>query len=197
MINVDLKNIEIIPSSTGGGEYDDTAIKSDISKLQSTKADKTEIPNIANKLEVTNIKAGENVTLTTSGNNVTINATAPSGGGSATGIRTLHYKFSRAHGSYPLFIADDYSNLKAGDIYIVKIDCGTVSYPNEVTNNLFFPNIDFNFPDFNFVSQQGQGLVKCYLCYLDCEGSGKETLNIGYCNDTDYEPTNAKLKQLL
>lgn len=235
MINLDLKNIEIIPSSSDSNEgYDDTQLKSDITQLQNTKADKTELNNylttekasstyqvkgnyltehqnishlatinnmnnaLSNKLGTANILAGDNITLSTSGNNITINSIA-SGGGSAsdTGIRTLHYKFFRAHGSYPLFIADDYSNLKAGDLYIAKIDWGTVSYPNEVTNNLFFPNIDFNFTDFNFVSQQGQGYVKSYLCYLDCEGGGNDTLNIGYCNDTDYEPTNAKLKQLL
>lgn len=195
MINLDLKNIEMIPaSSAGGGEYDDTQIKADIATLNLSKADKTElekyalkanIPDVSNKIEASNIKAGDNIAISTSGNT------------DYAGIRTLHYTFSRAHGSKPLFVANDYSNLKAGDIYIVKIDWGSISYPNEVANNLFFPNIDFNFTEFNFISQQGQGFVKSYLCVLECEGGQRDQLNIGYCNETDYEPTNATFIPLL
>lgn len=210
MINLDLKNIEMIPaSSAGGGEYDDTQIKADIATLILSKADKTElekyalkanIPDVSNEIEASNIKAGDNIAISTSGNNITISASSSSSGGGNTdyaGIRTLHYTFSRAHGSKPLFVANDYSNLKAGDIYIVKIDWGSISYPNEVANNLFFPNIDFNFTEFNFISQQGQGFVKSYLCILECEGGQRDQLNIGYCNETDYEPTNATLIPLL
>ena len=201
MINLDLKNIEVIPSSSGGGsEYDDTQVKTDINNLKATKADKTEIPNVANKIEATNIKAGNNITIATSGNNVTINSTATGGASpsSNTGIRVLTYKFSRAHDGLPLFIADDYSDLKAGDLYIVKIEFEDTQYPSSTNQNYFFPNIKFDFAEFNFdAPQQGSGYNKSYLCWLDCEGGSNEKLNLGSVSDTDYYPTNAAFRPLL
>lgn len=66
MINIDLKDIEIIPSSSNSN-YDDTQLKSDIVQLQNIKADRDEIPNIL---------AGDNISILRNDNDITISSSA-------------------------------------------------------------------------------------------------------------------------
>lgn len=66
MINVDLKDIEIIPSSSNIN-YDDTQLKRDIVQLQKIKADRDEIPNIL---------AGDNISILRNDNDITISGNA-------------------------------------------------------------------------------------------------------------------------